>query len=140
MSVKGQPRKAKLYSITSSASASTDAGTSIPSDLAVFDDKLVLRRLLNRKLGGFGAFQNSINILSPKSKDGSNIWRVSNQSPVGQSRGVATSMADPPVPQARTPGLVGWTRSDQPILQARFHDVTWVPRSAVFVRRPLQSK
>src|SRR5204863_10077481 len=44
------------------------------------NDKQEFGGLLNRKLGWFGAFQNSIDIVSPKSSQGGKVRPVRNQS------------------------------------------------------------
>ena len=43
------------------------------------NDKQIFGGLLNRKLGRFGAFQNSIDIVSPKSSQDENVRPVRNQ-------------------------------------------------------------
>ena len=70
----------KPYSITSSARARRDAGISIPSDFAVLRlmSKQEFGGLLNRKLGRFGAFQNSIDIVGPTSSQGGKVRAVRN--------------------------------------------------------------
>src|SRR6266849_7892939 len=44
------------------------------------NDKQVFGGLLNRKIGRFGAFENSIDIVSPKSSHGEKVRPVRNQS------------------------------------------------------------
>ena len=69
------------------------------------NDKQVFGGLLDRKLGRFGAFQNSIDIVSPKSGQGGKVRaRKKSIHPLAQSFSPGRSTASLPVPRDRAPG------------------------------------